>query len=386
MTVRSRTSCGERRWFIDIRYRNPDGTKARFRKDATVQSLTAARAEDHRRLALLATTGKPYEHAEAPQVADVPRTKAVGASKASVPTFRELAKSYLAEFAPSHLKASTQKGYRKVIEAHLVPTLRDIRVDQIGAEDIRRLDTKLVQRKCRASTRRNAQAVLRSILFRYGEERGLAITFRPPRLPRVGVTVSSTLTGDEVRRLFAVCTRDERIAFLLAAYAGLRAGEIRGLRRRDVNLETGMLVVRRSICAGETGAPKSGHQRLVPLVVELRDAIGATSGKLDDAVTSGPRRPWTDTSLTKAFKLAAGRAGLEGWRLHDLRHFFVTSCFRAGLPAPLVQRLAGHEHLATTQRYAHLVELDVANVATRLEALGWGNGGAMASAKLPKPP
>lgn len=373
MTVRTRANCGERRLFIDIRYRNSDGTRARFRKDADVQTYAAARAEDMRRLVLLASTGKPFNASEVLEESVGP---AVSKHEPSL-TFEKLCERYLKLFAPSHLKPSTRKGYAKVISAHLVPELGKLRIDRIDADAARRVDSRLVRAGLRPSTRRNAQAVLRSIVCRFAMEAELLdVPPRFPRLPRVGATVSTTLTADEVRRLLAVCTPNERIAFLLAAYAGLRAGEVRGLRQRDVNLETNMLVVRRSICAGEAAAPKSGHQRLVPLVAELRDALARSDRKLDDAVTRGPRAPWSDTSLTKAFKLAAARAGLTGWRLHDLRHFFVTSCFRAGLSAPLVQRLAGHEHLITTQRYAHLVELDVAGVAMQLERLVWGNGGA----------
>jgi integrase len=114
----------------------------------------------------------------------------------------------------------------------------------------------------------------------------------------------------------------------------------------------------------------------VPLVPELREALGrARTADLDAAVTSGRRKPWTDGSLTNAFRRARDRAGLRGWRLHDLRHFYVTSLFRAGLPAPLVQRLAGHEHLVTTQRYAHLVELDLAGVSGALDRVVRGNSG-----------
>lgn len=42
--------------------------------------------------------------------------------------------------------------------------------------------------------------------------------------------------------------------------------------------------------------------------------------------------------------------------MHDLRHFFVIECLRAGAPAPDVQKLAGHRHLHVTQRYAHTDE------------------------------
>ena len=60
-----------------------------------------------------------------------------------------------------------------------------------------------------------------------------------------------------------------------------------------------------------------------------------------------------EDSLTKAFVRDARRADVEGHPLHSLRHAFVTRLFREGVGAPTVQRLAGHEHLVTTQRYAH---------------------------------
>src|SRR4029079_4882438 len=56
----------------DILYTKPDGTKARYRHDAQVQNLSAARAEDRRRLSMLASTGSPLQAATdlaAPEVA-----------------------------------------------------------------------------------------------------------------------------------------------------------------------------------------------------------------------------------------------------------------------------------------------------------------------------
>jgi hypothetical protein len=63
MTVRKETRRGEPRLVIDINYTKRDGSRGRYRKDAQVQTLTAARAEDRRLLALLAQHGEPYEPA-----------------------------------------------------------------------------------------------------------------------------------------------------------------------------------------------------------------------------------------------------------------------------------------------------------------------------------
>jgi hypothetical protein len=54
MPVRGETRRGETRLVIDINYRRPDGTTGRYRKDAQVQTITAARAEERCLLALIA--------------------------------------------------------------------------------------------------------------------------------------------------------------------------------------------------------------------------------------------------------------------------------------------------------------------------------------------
>ncbi|HEU4537842.1 MAG TPA: site-specific integrase [Polyangiaceae bacterium] len=74
---------------------------------------------------------------------------------------------------------------------------------------------------------------------------------------------------------------------------------------------------------------------------------------LDLVSLSSRGKAWGESSLIHALHGALGRAGLPKARVHDLRHFFVTQCFRAGGDAPTVQALAWHAHLSVTQRYAH---------------------------------
>jgi integrase len=79
-----------------------------------------------------------------------------------------------------------------------------------------------------------------------------------------------------------------------------------------------------------------------------------------------PHKPWN--------RLRA-QAGLEGVRLHDLRHTWVSTGLRLGLPIELLGRVLGHKHVATTQGYAHidtdLLPTIAASVAERLQqALG----------------
>ncbi len=69
--------------------------------------------------------------------------------------------------------------------------------------------------------------------------------------------------------------------------------------------------------------------------------------------------PWGEYGLNQAFKRAQKRAGRGGASFHDLRHFFITELFRKGVSVPVVQQLAGHADLATTQRYADMVASDL---------------------------
>jgi hypothetical protein len=60
---------------IDINYRRPDGSTGRYRKDAQVQTMTAARAEERRLLALIAQHGAPHEPTAPPTNGTVPTAR-----------------------------------------------------------------------------------------------------------------------------------------------------------------------------------------------------------------------------------------------------------------------------------------------------------------------
>ncbi len=368
MAVRIVRRRGKRRLIIDIGWRKPDGTWGRYRRDAQVQSVAAANAELRRRLAALALTGSPElvdavdRPTEQTSSAESPRT-------GTGPKFSVVAESYLEDYAPSALKPSTAFNYAKVIRALLIPEIGEQPVDTIDATTVRAIDRKLWARGAKPATRRNAQAVLRSIVCRYAVEVGhLALKPAMPPMPKVGATVIGAMSRREVLLLLFASKSAEALAFRLAAYAGLRAGEVRGLRWRDVNLDTGHISIRQAVCRGQEAPPKSGHQRRIPLVPDLADELRKVGpGRRDAFVSLSERgKPWTEHGLLNAFRRACKRAGLVGWSFHSLRHYFVTALFRAGVGAPTVRELAGHLHLSTTQRYAHTTEEELEEAIRKL--------------------
>jgi integrase len=128
-----------------------------------------------------------------------------------------------------------------------------------------------------------------------------------------------------------------------------------------VDLVSKILVVRLSQSKGETSTPKSGHEREVPLAPQLLAILESIQPRIskDLVAKTSLGDPWKDSGLLQAFRRAQKKAGLEGFRFHDLRHFFVTELFRNGASAPAVQLLAGHLHMTTTERYAHITQSDL---------------------------
>jgi len=197
----------------------------------------------------------------------------------------------------------------------------------------------------------------------------LAIKAKLPRFPKVGRKVPNPIHRGELDSVLAVASPTSRLAFSLAAFAGLRRSEVPGLRWSGVDLKGNTITVRRAITRGEETTPKSGDHRVIPIAEPLRLLLGsaATTKKNPWAsvalTTHG--KAWGEFGLNQAFKRAQKRAGHSGWCFHDLRHFFATELFRKGVPAPVVQQLLGHADLATTQRYCDMVASDLrAAIAT----------------------
>ncbi|MDI3282133.1 tyrosine-type recombinase/integrase [Polyangium sp. 15x6] len=349
MTIRKANRRGQPVLIVDIHYRRKDGSQGRYRKDAHVQTMAGARAEERRLLALIATYGEPTE----------PRVEVVVAPAPAI-TFEEAVGLFRSGKAVTRLKPSTRKGYEEILETRLLPRFGETPIDKLTGSDVEGLDAVLVDEGCSPSRRRNVLIVIRSVLRAAVEAKKLSALPDLPPLPKTGKKVLRCLTAEQVEAILGKAKGGGRVALALAAYAGLRAGEVRALRWEDVDLDGGFLVVRFSHSKGEVSTPKSGHQREVPLAARLAELLREVRGEGLGLVTVSSRKEaWGEWGLTQLFKRAAKKVGIVGFRFHDLRHFFVTELFRRGGSAPAVQALAGHEHLSTTSRYAHVARADL---------------------------
>ncbi|WP_170320046.1 tyrosine-type recombinase/integrase [Polyangium spumosum] len=89
---------------------------------------------------------------------------------------------------------------------------------------------------------------------------------------------------------------------------------------------------------------------------------------------AGLRSPIGSIGSTVSRPIPAGSSPI-GSISYPLRHFAITTWLRAGIPVHVVQRMAGHTNLSTTQRYVHFLKEDLEEAARRLPVRRRGGNG-----------
>lgn len=166
------------------------------------------------------------------------------------------------------------------------------------------------------------------------------------------------------------------LLYHLAIVTGMRRGELHGIRREDIDLDQGVLQVRRQrIDVRGTvveQAPKTSASEapvyLDPATVDLIREHTWTS----DYLVTNPRtgRPYEDFSTFRRDWIQSCKAaGVPVIRFHDLRHTSASLLAEARVPLVLAQARLRHWSAAMTQRYTHALDGSGAAVADQIGAL-----------------
>lgn len=202
---------------------------------------------------------------------------------------------------------------------------------------------------------------------------------RPPRRTEPPTEMSPFAEAELDAVVCSIAKRNQRLAdvVLLAGWTGLRWGELRALRVRDlVIVPEPTLVVRHSQTEGRAvKVPKSGRTRRVPLADHLMPVVQAMAqgkGGNDLLVTTDRGAQLHAT----AFKRAADWPALgQGRRIHDLRHTAVCLWLARGVEPGTVKAWAGHSSISVTDKYIHYLGTAADRAARgRLNASGASGG------------
>lgn len=171
-------------------------------------------------------------------------------------------------------------------------------------------------------------------------------------LPRLRKTQPHPTKPNDIRTIFSCARGRLRTAYMLAAFAGLRSGEICRLRSNDINYEDCSALIH----------GKGGKERTVPLLKPVMDEVGYRRGWIVTRDDGTPVEPvWLSGESTRFMK----NIGVQS-TLHSMRAAFATNAVRMTHDPLLVRDLLGHESVATTEIY---METNLDGVHDRLQGM-----------------
>lgn len=302
----------------------------------------------------------------------------------TIPTIKDFATDWLdkaeemavAQPKVAKLRKRTIATYRSLLNRHLVPAFGKKQLHRLTKTDVSDLFDKL---KIAQPATANRCLELVGSIFRHAVDREIlevgsnpAATIRankenlrqkflsPAELAALGEAITKAETegvpysppardGKKVKHVPKALPPQKidtaaAAALRLLIFTGARLREILHAEWENVDLGAARLRV-----FGKTG------WRYIILPAPALAVISGLERKGRYIIASSdPEKPKAD--LVRPWKAVTKLAGLQGLRLHDLRHSFASVAVSGGASLPMIGALLGHTQTQTTKRYAHLAD------------------------------
>ena len=288
-------------------------------------------------------------------------------------TVGELAAVFLTDHVQAKRRRGTAAHYWDILERIVIPALGTTKASRVKRPDLAKLHLKWKRTPYQA----NRIAAVVGSMYSFAVKRGLVPDGLNPargieKYPENGR--ERFLSTDELVRLGAAIRKAETTgiawsvdetkpnskhvpkrkrrtvigphaaaAIRLLLFTGCRLREILHLKWDHVDFERGLLFLPES----KTGKKTVVLNAPALAVIKGLDRVGqyVVAGDDPDDPRADLKRPWA---------MVTREAGLDGLRIHDLRHSFASFGAGGGLGLPIVGKLLGHANAVTTARYAHL--------------------------------
>jgi integrase len=281
----------------------------------------------------------------------------------------------------ARLAETTRARYEQAWNLHIADVLGRRPLGKLRPEDVRLWHAELVERRS-WSVAASAYRVLRRVLNEAVDD-GI-IAKNPCRISGASEDRSAErpyVSPGEVLELVDAIDERFRAVVVLAGFAGLRRGELIGLRRRHVDLVHGVVVVevehvfvdggRRVVKEPKT---RAGY-RTVTLPAVVRDVLAEhldrfTPADRDAPVFVGARGvPLRPKAIYRAWATARDAIGRPELHLHDLRHAAGTMAAATGATPRDIMARIGHSSTRAAAKYQHTVQTRDGAVARGLDAM-----------------
>jgi integrase len=299
-------------------------------------------------------------------------------------TVEEYLARWLSNSVRDTVRQRTYERYESIARVHLVPAIGKVKLKALTPDHVRGVYREKLDGGLAPRTVLHIHRTLSKALKQATDDglipRNAAAPVKPPRPRREEIR---PLNGEQVQALFEAAREDRLEALYVAAVtAGLRRGELQGLKWEDLDLEGGTLQVRRTLSEPRGGyifeAPKSGKGRNIRLTQRATAALrDHRRRQLEERMERGGLwqdnglvfpssvgTPLSGGNLNRAFKALLKRAMLsQSFRFHDQRHTCATLLLQQGVNPKFVQELLGHADISLTLNvYSHVLP-DMGDIA-----------------------
>jgi integrase len=299
---------------------------------------------------------------------------AVKAADKRAATLADVAERFLEEHVKAKRAISTASSYKSILDRLVLPELGAKKAGKITTAEVQRLHSRLKDKPYQAN---RLLRVLSSLYTFAAKDNAVPDGFNPCQKVEFfrEETRERYLTSEELKRFGDAVREAETIglpyevdetkpsakhaskaenrltiigpyaaaALRLLIFTGARLREILHLEWEHIDFQRGQLRLAKS---------KTGKKWIVLNVFALDILQSLPRGGKYVIAGDDADRPRAD--LKRPWEAVRNRAGLDGVRLHDLRHTHASTGAGAGLGLPIIGKLLGHTQAATTQRYAHL--------------------------------
>jgi integrase len=178
-------------------------------------------------------------------------------------------------------------------------------------------------------------------------------------------------TQEEVLKIFEAAKSEKtrinwHAVFATYYYTGMRKRELMFLKKEDIDLEKGIILIRHK----EGFKPKTDRPRGIPIHPELLPILKSLPVKSDFVFVNSRGKPFSNDAIRQKLKKLCRKIGIKPGKVHSFRHTWTAHSIMKGCPSDVVQAIGGWKEKDMIERYKHLAPDYMAEIYKKTVFLG----------------